>query len=261
MSSPLTLISWNVNGIRAACRKGFLGWLAQSAADIVCLQETRAEEAQLAPELAAPAGYHAFWNSSKRKRGYSGTGLLTRIKPLEVQFGLGIAGFDQEGRTIIARYPNFTLLNCYFPNGSRNHSRVPFKLAFYNAFLETCESLRAAGQNIIFCGDVNTAHREIDLANPAANQRTTGFLPEERAWLDRVLAAGYLDTFRHFYADEPGRYTWWSVPARARERNIGWRLDYFFAAVELQSRLVDAFILAGVPGSDHCPAGLKLLPD
>jgi len=261
MQNPLTLISWNVNGIRAAQRKGFLDWLAHSAADIVCLQETRAEKEQLSPELAAPTGYHAVWNSSKRKRGYSGTAILSRTEPLEVQFGLGIDEFDQEGRTIIAHYPNFTLLNCYFPNGSRDHSRVPFKMAFYEAFLQKCESLRAAGRNVIFCGDVNTAHREIDLANPASNQKTTGFLPEERAWIDRVLATGYIDTFRYVYPDATGQYTWWSVPTRARARNIGWRLDYFFAAQEVESRLVDAFILPDVQGSDHCPVGLKLAAD
>ncbi|MEW5961644.1 MAG: exodeoxyribonuclease III, partial [Chloroflexota bacterium] len=189
---------------------------------------------------------------------YSGTALLSRRQPLSIQFGLGLAEFDREGRTIIAEYPDFTLLNCYFPNGGRDHSRVPFKLAFYDAFLDKCERLRGQGQPVIFCGDVNTSHHEIDLAHPKANEKTTGFLPEERAWLDKVVEAGYIDTFRHFYPDLAGQYTWWSMPTKARERNIGWRLDYFFVSPDLVGRLVGAFILPDIIGSDHCPVGLRL---
>ena len=259
--NTITLLSWNVNGIRAAYKKGFVEWFEQTKPDILCLQETRAEEPQLPAALAQPHGYHGYWNHSKQKRGYSGTALLTRQEPLDVQFGLGIDEFDQEGRTIIARYPTFTLLNCYFPNGGRDHSRVPFKMAFYKAFLAKCEALRSQGQPVIFCGDVNTSHNEIDLARPKTNQKTTGFLPEERAWMDEVVAAGYIDTFRYFYPDLTGQYTWWSVPTGARERNIGWRLDYFFAANLLRKRLVDAFILPDVTGSDHCPVGLILQAD
>ncbi len=258
MQDTLTLMSWNVNGVRAVHNKGFLDWLAQTAPDILCLQETRAEEGQLAPELAQPPGYRGYWNASRRKKGYSGTALLTRSEPLEVSFGLGVDEFDQEGRTVIARYPAFTLINCYFPNGGRDHSRVPFKLAFYAAFLEKCEALRAQGQAVIFCGDVNTSHKEIDLTHPKANQNTTGFLPAERAWIDRVVEAGYVDTFRHFYPDLPEQYTWWSVPTRARERNIGWRLDYFFIVREALERVTGAFILPDVSGSDHCPVGINL---
>jgi exodeoxyribonuclease-3 len=253
----LTLLSWNVNGVRAIHKKGFSSWLDEAAPDILCLQETKAVESQLPPELAQPASYHTFWNSAQRK-GYSGTALLTREAPLSVQFGLGLEKFDQEGRTIIAEYPLFTLINCYFPNGSRDHSRVPFKLAFYDAFLEKCEQLRKRSQPVIFCGDVNTAHNEIDLAHPKANQKTTGFLPEERVWLDRVVEAGYVDTFRHFHPNLPEQYTWWSMPTRARERNVGWRLDYFFVAQELLEYVTDAFILPEVMGSDHCPVGLQL---
>jgi exodeoxyribonuclease-3 len=258
MEKAITLLSWNVNGIRAAHRKGFLEWLEEAVPDILCLQETRAEESQLPSALAHPKGYHSFWNSSRRKKGYSGTGLLTRPRPLDVQFGLGIEEFDQEGRTIIAHYPSFTLINCYFPNGSRDHSRVPFKLAFYDAFLDKCEHLRSQGQALVFCGDVNTAHKEIDLAHPTANQKTTGFLPEERAWIDQVVASGYIDTFRHFFPDLEDHYTWWSVPTRARERNVGWRIDYFFVTTEMMDRIADAFILPEVMGSDHCPVGLLL---
>jgi exodeoxyribonuclease-3 len=255
--TTLTLLSWNVNGVRAIHRKGFLGWLADTAPDILCLQETKAMESQLPAELAQPAGYHTFWNSARRK-GYSGTALLSREQPLSVQFGLGLDEFDQEGRTIIAEYPDFTLINCYFPNGSRDHSRVPFKMAFYDAFLEKCEQLRRRGQRVVFCGDVNTAHRVIDLAHPKSNQKTTGFLPEERAWIDKVVEAGYVDTFRHFHPDATGQYTWWSMPTRARERNVGWRLDYFFVAEAFMPSVADAFIMPEVMGSDHCPVGLRV---
>jgi exodeoxyribonuclease-3 len=254
----LTLLSWNVNGIRAVHKKGFLDWFAQAAPDILCLQETRAEEQQLPAKLAYPQGYHTHWNSSKRKRGYSGTALFSKMEPLRVQFGLGIDEFDQEGRTIIAEYPEFVLLNCYFPNGSRDHSRVPFKMAFYDAFLARCQDYRAQGRPVIFCGDVNTSHKEIDLANPKSNKNNTGFLPQERAWIDTVLEAGYVDSFRHFYPKLPGQYTWWSMVTRARERNVGWRLDYFFVSPEILPQVTGAFILPDVTGSDHCPVGLQL---
>lgn len=258
MQPTIKLLSWNVNGIRAAHRKGFLDWLAAADADIICLQETRAEEKQLPDVLAHPDGYYSFWNASRRKKGYSGTALLTRLEPLAVEFGLGVEEFDQEGRTIIARYPTFTLLNCYFPNGGRDHSRVPFKLAFCDAFLARCAQLRANGDSVVFCGDVNTAHKEIDLARPKDNEKTTGFLPEERAWVDQVVQAGYVDTFRHRHPDLTGQYTWWSMPTRARARNVGWRIDYFFVASEILDRMVDAHILPDVMGSDHCPVGIEM---
>lgn len=258
MQETITLLSWNVNGVRAVHKRGFLDWLAQAAPEVLCLQETRAAENQLPAALAQPTGYRAFWNSARRKKGYSGTALLTQVEPLNVTFGMGIEEFDQEGRTIIAQYPSFTLINCYFPNGGRDHSRVPYKLAFYDAFLEKCEGLRAQGQAVVFCGDVNTAHREIDLARPKQNQKTTGFLPEERAWIDRIVEAGYVDTFRHFYPDLAGQYTWWTMQGGARGRNVGWRLDYFFVAGEALERVADAFILPDVTGSDHCPVGLRL---
>jgi len=259
--NTFTLLSWNVNGIRAAHRKGFLDWLTEASPDILCLQETRAEEDQLPAALAQPAGYRAFWNSSRRKKGYSGTALLTRLEPLDVRFGLGVEAFDREGRTIVAQYPTFTLINSYFPNGGRDHRRVPFKLAFYDAFLQMCQRHRAQGHGIVFCGDVNTAHAEIDLARPGANRNTSGFLPQERAWIDRVMEAGYVDTFRHRHPDLSGQYTWWSVPTGARARNVGWRIDYFFVAAEVLDRVTDAFILPQVIGSDHCPVGLCMRAD
>ena len=258
MPNTLTLISWNVNGARAVYKNGFMDWLAASRADIVCLQETRAEAHQVPEEMRQPPGYHAVWNPSRARKGYSGTALLTREQPLCVELGLGVEEFDREGRTLIAEYPTFTLINCYFPNGGNDHSRVPFKLAFYDAFLAKCEALAATGKRVLFCGDVNTAHREIDLARPKENRTATGFLPEERAWLDKVVALGYVDTFRHFYPDLRNQYTWWHQVTYARQRNVGWRIDYFFAAAALQSYLVDAFILPEVKGSDHCPVGLVM---
>jgi len=258
MSNNLLLISWNVNGARAVYKKGFMTWFNDTQPEILCLQETRAEAHQIPEEMRAPQGYHTFWNHSLRKKGYSGTGLLTRQQPDEVLFGLGVPEFDQEGRTIIAHYPDFTLVNCYFPNGGRDHQRVPFKLAFYQAFWARMEEIRAQGRPVLFCGDVNTAHREIDLAHPRANRKTTGFLPEERAWLDAVMAAGYVDTFRHFYPHQAEMYTWWSVPSRARARNVGWRIDYFIASPEILPRITNAHIFTDVMGSDHCPVGVTL---
>lgn len=256
--TSIRLLSWNINGARAIYKAGFLDWLNRAAPDILCLQETRADPEQLPPDLREPAGYLAHWHGCRRKKGYSGTALLTRPEPRCEQYGLGRPEFDDERRTIIADYGSFVLINCYFPNGSRDLSRVPYKLAFYDAFLETCERLRLAGRGVLFCGDVNTAHREIDLAHPRKNREHTDFLPEERAWLDRIVQMGYVDTFRHFHPDLAGQYTWWDVPMRARERNVGWRIDYFFVSPELLPRVTGAFILPEVAGSDHCPVGVEL---
>ncbi len=252
-----TLYSWNVNGIRAAQRKGFLDWLHQTQPDILCLQETKAHPDQLDLALRQPPGYHTFWASAKRK-GYSGVALFSRTKPLSVQIGLGISDYDREGRTIVAEYPDFVLLGAYFPNGSRDHSRVPFKMAYKADFLAFCQQLRTAGKSVIFCGDVNTAHQEIDLARPRQNQNTTGFLPEERAWLDEVVRQGYVDTFRHLYPNRTGAYSWWSYIGGARQRNVGWRLDYFFITPDLLRLVSDAAIHPNVEGSDHCPVSLTL---
>jgi exodeoxyribonuclease III len=253
----LRLISWNINGARAIHKAGFLDWLADATPDIMCLQETRATEAQLPPDLAQPASYRGYWHACERKKGYSGTGLLTRIEPAGVSYGIGRPEFDDEGRTMVATYPWFTLINCYFPNGGRDHDRLAYKLAFYDAFLEYTEALRGEGRELVICGDVNTAHREIDLARPKANRNTTGFLPEERAWMDRFVAAGYVDTFRRLNGDVPGQYTWWLQWAKARENNVGWRIDYFFVTPGLVPALRRAFILPEVRGSDHCPVGLE----
>jgi exodeoxyribonuclease-3 len=253
----LTLYSWNVNGIRALQKKGFLEWLDQTRPDILCIQETKADPHQLETEIVTPAGYFSYWASAERK-GYSGVALFSRVKPSSVQIGMGIEEYDREGRTIIADYDDFVLINAYFPNGSRDHSRVPFKMAYKASFLQYCNQLREAGRKVIFCGDVNTAHREIDLARPKENEKTTGFLPIERAWIDKAVEQGYIDTFRHLCPDEEGAYSWWAYWGSARERNIGWRIDYFFITPDLVDQVSAAKIHADVHGSDHCPISLTL---
>jgi exodeoxyribonuclease-3 len=252
-------MSWNVNGLRAVHNKGiFLAWLEQAQPDILGLQETKASPDQLDAALLAPLGYRTYWASSTIKKGYSGVALYTRREPRDVCLGIGIPEFDQEGRTIIAEYDDFVFITAYFPNGSRDHSRVPFKMAYKAAFLELINAYRSQGRSVIFCGDVNTSHQPIDLARPKENANTTGFLPHERAWLDQVLgSAGYIDTFRYLYP-ESARYTWWSQVTNARSKNIGWRLDYFIISADLLPRLVDAPIYDDVYGSDHCPVGLVL---
>jgi len=253
----LNLYSWNVNGLRAAAKKGFLDWLHTTQPDTLGLQETKCSPDQLDSALRQPEGYHTYWGVSERP-GYSGTALYTRQKPNHVQIGLGIPQYDQEGRTIVAEYDQFVLIVAYFPNGGRDLSRVPFKMAYCADFLDYCNQLRQQGKHVIFCGDVNTAHREIDLARPKQNQKHTGFLPEERAWIDQVIAAGYADTFRALHPEQTDAYSWWTYISNARSRNAGWRLDYFFVSEELMPHVVAADIHTEVYGSDHCPVSLTL---
>lgn len=254
--AAMRLLSWNVNGIRALEKRGFLEWLHQVAPDALCLQETKAHPDQLSPALRSPDGYHVYWNHPERK-GYSGVALFSRKEPLEVQSGFGVEQFDTEGRVLAARYPGFLLLNVYFPNGKMSEERLRYKLQFYDAFLDNLVSLRNQGERIVICGDYNTAHKEIDLAHPRENAKVSGFLPEEREWMDRLSDAGFVDTFRLFES-EGGHYTWWDLRTRARERNVGWRLDYFFVSDDLVASVVDAGILSEVTGSDHCPVSLTL---
>lgn len=253
----LKLISWNVNGIRAAQTKGFTDWLAASGADIVGLQETKATPDQLDESLLRPPGYQSHWTSSERK-GYSGCAIYSRLTPRQVQDGLGLHKYDSEGRTLIAEYDDFVFITAYFPNGGNDHERVPFKLEYYDDFLKYVNGLRADGRSVIFCGDLNTAHQAIDLARPKENVKTTGFMPEERVWLDRYVAEGWVDIFRERYPELEGAYTWWSMRSGARGRNVGWRIDYFFVSPDLCERVVDAAIHPEVMGSDHCPISLTL---
>lgn len=254
--SDFTLLSWNVNGLRAAYKKGFLEWLRTAAADVVCLQEVKASEAQLPPELKEVPGYYTYFGWGERP-GYSGVALYTNLKPRSVRKGMGRPQFDGEGRILIAAFHNFLLYNVYFPNGQSGPERLAYKLAFYDAFLEEVDAANAAGQGIIVCGDFNTAHKELDLARPKENVHTSGFLPQERAWLDKFVDRGFYDTFRLFNA-EGGNYTYWDQRTGARERNVGWRIDYFFVNEKVRPRVRDAFILPEVMGSDHCPVGLTL---
>jgi exodeoxyribonuclease III len=250
----LRLLSWNVNGLRAMHKKGFLDWFAREQPDMLCLQETKAAEDQLPFELRTVPGYTAYFDQAERK-GYSGVALYTRMQPKEVRHGLGVERFDTEGRMLAVDFGSFVLFNVYFPNGGMSPERLQFKMDFYDAFLDRVEALRKKGKHIVICGDVNTAHNEIDLARPKENSTVTGFLPQERAWIDKLLAAGYIDTFRHF-CTEGSRYTWWDMKTRARERNVGWRLDYFFVSESLRGSLQSAAIMPDVMGSDHCPVEL-----
>jgi len=252
----LKIYSWNVNGIRAVSKKGFIEWLSESNADIFCLQETKAQPEQLDDGLVNPDGYHVHWNSAQKK-GYSGVATLSKQEPISIRDGIENEDFDGEGRIIESEYENFTLLNIYFPNGRRDLSRVDYKLEFCDLVLDRCEALKAEGKNLIICGDYNTAHKEIDLKNPKANQKTTGFLPEERAWIDKFIDHGYIDTFREYNKD-PENYTWWSYRFSARDKNIGWRIDYFFINEAFLPNLKNAFILPEIQGSDHCPLGIEV---
>lgn len=253
-----TIISWNVNGIRAAHRHGLLDWLAQVQPDILCIQETKAAPEQLDDALLHPAGYTALWTSATRK-GYSGVAAYMKQAPLSVT-NLGDPAFDVEGRTQILEFPAFTVVNAYFPNSQEAGARLGYKLAYCDAVLAHCNALRSAGRHVVICGDFNIAHKPIDLKNPKANEKNPGYLPEERAWMDRFLAAGYVDTFRIFN-QEPGHYTWWTYRFKAREKDVGWRIDYHCVNEEFQARVAAAGILKDVMGSDHCPVTLRLDAD
>lgn len=252
----IKLISWNVNGIRAVLKKGFLEWFKETNPDILCIQETKAWEEQLPDELKNVPGYHSFFCQGVKK-GYSGTAIYTKEKPLSVQRGFGIEKFDSEGRILIAEFSEFVLFNIYYPNGKQSQERLDYKMGFYEAFQNYANDLKTKGKKLVICGDVNTAHKEIDLARPKENSKVSGFLPEERAWIDRFVADGYIDTLRMFKS-EGEVYTWWDQVTRARERNVGWRIDYFYVTENLKDNVTNAFTLPDVMGSDHCPIGIEL---
>ena len=253
----IRMVSWNVNGLRAMSAKPEWNWFKNTTADVVALQETKAAPEQLAPELRAPGGWHAGWSASVVKKGYSGVAVFSRVQPLCIREELPALAFQGEGRLLHLEYPDFHFFAVYFPNGGEENKRVPYKLAFYDAFLLHAQDLRRT-KPIVVCGDFNTAHREIDLARPKQNETVTGFLPEERAWMDAFTAAGYVDTFRHVHGDVVGAYTWWSYRMGARRTNVGWRIDYFFTSRELLPAIRNAWIEKDVYGSDHCPVGLEL---
>jgi exodeoxyribonuclease-3 len=251
-----------VNGIRAASAKPDWAWFAAGPGDIVALQEVKADVHQAPDNARTLEGRHVYWNASRGRKGYSGVAVFSRARPLAASLdllhgGYGGEPFNHEGRVVHLEYPTFHFLNVYFPHGGEENRRVPYKMAFFEEFLAQAEALRAV-KSVVVCGDFNIAHKAIDLARPKANEGNTGFLPEERAWMDRFVAAGYVDTFRHVRGDLPDQYTWWSYKTRARESNVGWRLDYFFVSEELAPAVRDAWIEHGVYGSDHCPVGLDL---
>ena len=253
----MKILSWNVNGLRASHKKGAFNSIFELDPDIFCLQETKAHPDQLPEEVRNPAGYHAYFDHSKIRKGYSGVAIFSKIKPEKVEYSLGKEDLDKEGRMIIAYFKDFVLLNGYFPNGGEEPARLKYKLEFYEQFLTFIEKLKKQNKKIIFCGDINTAHNEIDLARPKENSNHTGFLRIERDWLDKVISKGYVDTFRHLHPNEI-KYSWWDMKTFARDRNVGWRLDYFFISSDLLPRLKTAKILDNMLGSDHCPVWLEL---
>ena len=252
----LKIWSWNVNGLRAVMNKDFIETIQKESPDIIGLQETKLQEHQIPPQMAELDKYQQYYSHAERK-GYSGTALLTRIAPIKVEYGIGIAEFDNEGRIIITEYDKFILFSIYFPNGAQSDERLDYKLRFYDRFLEVMEEKRKTGKMVLISGDVNTAHKEIDLSNPKENEKISGFLPIERAWIDKLVALGWVDTFRHFNQN-PEEYSWWSYRTAARSRNVGWRIDYFFVNQEDLPRVITAGIRQDIMGSDHCPVFVEV---
>lgn len=247
----MKLVSWNVNGIRAIEKKGFASWLKKSDIDILAINETKAQSSQLSQELLDLRPYYSYWQSAQKK-GYSGVCLYSKIKPDKTE-ALGVQEFDDEGRVLIAYYDDFVLLCAYFPNSQEKGARLDYKLRFCDAILDKMNNLVKDGYDVILCGDYNIAHKPIDLANPKQNEKNPGYLPEERAWMDKFLASGYCDVFRHFNPDLKDAYTWWSYRFKAREKNIGWRIDYFCTNKDFCKNVKSTQILNGTLGSDHCP--------
>ncbi len=249
----MKLISWNVNGLRACLQKGFLDFFNEADADIFCLQETKLQEGQHDLELP---GYHQYWNYAEKK-GYSGTALFTKKEPISVTYGIGVEQHDHEGRVITAEYEDYYVVTVYTPNSQRELTRLPYRMQWEADFLQYLKRLEEK-KSVIFCGDLNVAHQEIDLKNPKTNHKNAGFTDEERARFSKVLENGFVDTFRHFYPDVTGIYSWWSYMFQARAKNAGWRIDYFVVSEGLKERLVDAKIHTQVLGSDHCPVELEM---
>ncbi len=249
----MKLISWNVNGIRACVNKGFLDYFHKTDADIFCLQETKCQDGQISLELE---GYHQYWNYAEKK-GYSGTAVFTKVKPINVWYGLGTSVSEPEGRVLTLEYEEFFLVNVYTPNSQRDLARLGYRLEWEKQIKDHLLKLEA-DKPVILCGDLNVAHSWIDLKNPKSNVGNSGFTDEERARMSELLEAGFIDSYRYFYPDKEGAYTWWSYMSKVRERNIGWRIDYFIVSKKLEGRLKDAHIDCFIMGSDHCPVILEL---
>ncbi len=256
MSNSIEIISWNVNGVRAVATKEALKWIDERQTDILCLQEIKALPEQI-PDNLFDKEYEELTVNSAEKKGYSGTATFSMLKSDYTSTDNHIDTMN-EGRIVETHYDDIVLFNIYFPNGQKNQERLDYKMKFYDDLLDHCEKLREEGKSIIICGDVNTAHKEIDLKNPKANSKTSGFLPIEREWMDRLVDHGYIDTFRYVNGDEIDRYSWWSYRSGARVKNVGWRIDYFFISEDLAENLEEAFILDYITGSDHCPVGIRL---
>lgn len=257
MEKKKKIISWNINGIRAWHKKGASEWFFNTQPDILCLQETKAEPEQLPEEILEPEGYYSYFNWSKGRKGYSGVCIYTKEEPVKVVSDMGIKALDQEGRLLTAYFDDWVIINGYFPNGGGGEERLKYKLKYYKAFLKYINKLRDEGYKIVFCGDINTAHTEIDLARPKANEKNTGFLPVERKWIDSVISNGYIDTFRYLNPNTINKYSYWDMKTRSRERNVGWRIDYFFITPGLLDIVKKASISNTVLGSDHCPIELS----
>lgn len=255
----MKILSWNVNGLRAVHKKGNWDEFLKLNPDVFCLQETKAEPKQLPDEVRELKGYFSYFASSQTRKGYSGTAIYSKVEPESVTYGMGTKKFDQEGRLITAYFKDFILLCVYFPNGGGSPERFEYKLEFYDAFLEYIDTIaKEKRKPLIFCGDVNAAHEEIDLARPKENADHTNFLPEVREWVDEVIRHGYIDTYRHFNPEKEGAYSYWDMKSHARDRNVGWRIDYFFASGSAMPMVKNALILSDVYGSDHCPVGIEL---
>jgi exodeoxyribonuclease-3 len=253
----MNIVTWNVNGVRAALKKGAGDWWNSHDLDVLCLQEIKAMPEQLTTaQLESFDGFEHIWNPAKRK-GYSGVATFSKVQPTEIQLGLGQEHFDIEGRVIQTRFNDFVLFNIYFPNGQRGHERLQYKLDFYAHLLDLCDQMHAAGERIILTGDFNTSHQPIDLKNPSQNLKTSGFMPIERAWIDKYLEHGFVDIYRQLYPERE-EYTWWTYRVNARARNVGWRLDYFLISEPLVDQVEDVVILNEVMGSDHCPVQLNI---
>lgn len=247
----MKLISWNVNGLRACVAKGFLEFFKEADADVFCLQETKLQPGQIELELT---GYHQYWNSAEKK-GYSGTAVFTKQEPLSVSYGIGMEEHDHEGRVITLEFSDYYVITVYTPNSQRELTRLDYRMRWEDAFLSYLKGLEEK-KPVIFCGDLNVAHKEIDLKNPKTNRKNAGFTDEERAKMTALLGRGFIDTFRYFYPDQTGVYSWWSYQFQARAKNAGWRIDYFIVSEVLKERLEDAKIYTDIQGSDHCPVGL-----
>lgn len=264
----MKIISWNTNGLRATAKQGHFNPLfSKYKPDIVCLQETKVEEVQLSEDLKNIKGYTSYFSHSKGRKGYSGVAVYTKIKPVKVEEVLGVEDLDAEGRLLVLYFnkdafgfnKKTILLNCYFPNGGAGPERLDYKLRFYDEFLEFINKKKKAGYAIIFTGDINTAHQAIDLARPKANEENTGFLPIERAWLDQVVSCGYVDTFRTLHPHKKDMYSYWDQKTASRDRNVGWRIDYFFVSLDIMPKIKDSKMLTDYLGSDHCPIVLDVV--